>query len=86
MHGAVYVGGWYDLKEKSWRTIVDCSLIAAMGPAGTHSLSNACFNNFYSYIHTYMFMYTQAGVATGSLLAFCATLICCASQSSMMPP
>eukprot|EP01035_Chromulina_nebulosa_P021320 gene21320-27624_t len=27
-------GGWYDLKEKSWRTIVDCSLIAAMGPAG----------------------------------------------------
>jgi dynein heavy chain len=27
-------GGWYDIKEKSWRTIVDTSLIAAMGPPG----------------------------------------------------
>eukprot|EP01038_Epipyxis_sp_PR26KG_P004763 gene4763-6681_t len=27
-------GGWYDLKEKSWRTIIDTSLIAAMGPSG----------------------------------------------------
>jgi dynein heavy chain, axonemal len=27
-------GGWYDLKEKSWRMIVDTSLIAAMGPSG----------------------------------------------------
>lgn len=27
-------GGWYDLKEKTWRTIVDTSVIAAMGPAG----------------------------------------------------
>lgn len=27
-------GGWYDLKEKSWRTIVDTSVISAMGPAG----------------------------------------------------
>lgn len=27
-------GGWYDLKEKSWRQIVDTTLIAAMGPAG----------------------------------------------------
>ena len=27
-------GGWYDLKEKSWRTIVDTSLISAMGPSG----------------------------------------------------
>ena len=26
--------GWYDLKEKSWRTIVDTSLVAAMGPPG----------------------------------------------------
>ena len=40
----MYVGGWYDLKEKSWRTIVDCSLIAAMGPAGTHTLINAFIN------------------------------------------
>lgn len=27
-------GGWYDLKEKSWREIIDTSLIAAMGPPG----------------------------------------------------
>ncbi|RYH30478.1 hypothetical protein EON65_05000, partial [archaeon] len=27
-------GGWYDLKEKSWKHIIDSSLIAAMGPAG----------------------------------------------------
>lgn len=27
-------GGWYDLKEKNWRTIIDVSLISAMGPAG----------------------------------------------------
>lgn len=27
-------GGWYDLKEKSWRSIVDTSVVAAMGPAG----------------------------------------------------
>jgi len=27
-------GGWYDLKEKSWRTIVDTSVISAMGPPG----------------------------------------------------
>jgi dynein heavy chain len=27
-------GGWYDLKDKSWKTIVDTSVIAAMGPAG----------------------------------------------------
>jgi len=27
-------GGWYDLKEKSWRSIIDTSLVAAMGPAG----------------------------------------------------
>lgn len=27
-------GGWYDLKEKSWKTVVDTSLIAAMGPPG----------------------------------------------------
>ena len=26
--------GWYDLKEKTWRNIVDTSLIAAMGPPG----------------------------------------------------
>lgn len=27
-------GGWYDLKDKTWRSIVDTSIIAAMGPAG----------------------------------------------------
>lgn len=27
-------GGWYDLKEKSWRQIVEVSLITAMGPPG----------------------------------------------------
>lgn len=27
-------GGWYDLKEKTWRMIIDTSLIAAMGPPG----------------------------------------------------
>lgn len=27
-------GGWYDLKEKSWKHVVDSSLIAAMGPPG----------------------------------------------------
>jgi dynein heavy chain len=27
-------GGWYDLKEKSWKSIVDTSLIAGMGPPG----------------------------------------------------
>eukprot|EP00981_Chlorochromonas_danica_P006662 scaffold1447_cov165-Ochromonas_danica.AAC.8 len=27
-------GGWYDLKEKSWKHIIDSSLIAAMGPPG----------------------------------------------------
>ena len=27
-------GGWYDLKEKSWKTIVEVSLVAAMGPPG----------------------------------------------------
>ena len=27
-------GGWYDLKEKTWRQIVDTTLVAAMGPAG----------------------------------------------------
>jgi dynein heavy chain len=27
-------GGWYDLKEKTWRQIIDTSLVAAMGPAG----------------------------------------------------
>ena len=26
--------GWYDLKDKSWKNIVDTSLIAAMGPPG----------------------------------------------------
>ena len=27
-------GGWYDLKEKSWRKIVDTSVVSAMGPPG----------------------------------------------------
>lgn len=27
-------GGWYDLKEKNWKHIVDTSLVAAMGPPG----------------------------------------------------
>ena len=27
-------GGWYDLKEKSWKSIVDMSMVAAMGPSG----------------------------------------------------
>ncbi|CAM9445138.1 unnamed protein product [Ectocarpus fasciculatus] len=27
-------GGWYDLKEKSWRSIIETSLVAAMGPPG----------------------------------------------------
>ena len=27
-------GGWYDLKEKSWKSIVEVSLVAAMGPPG----------------------------------------------------
>eukprot|EP00937_MAST-01D_sp_MAST-1D-sp2_P000693 g693.t1 len=27
-------GGWYDLKEMTWKTIVDCGLLAAMGPPG----------------------------------------------------
>jgi dynein heavy chain len=27
-------GGWYDLKDKSWKSIIDTSVIAAMGPAG----------------------------------------------------
>ena len=27
-------GGWYDLKEKSWRTIIDTSVVSAMGPPG----------------------------------------------------
>ena len=27
-------GGWYDLKEKSWKQIVDVSVVAAMGPPG----------------------------------------------------
>jgi dynein heavy chain len=27
-------GGWYDLKEKSWKQIIDSSLVCAMGPAG----------------------------------------------------
>jgi dynein heavy chain len=27
-------GGWYDLKEKSWRTIIDTSIVSAMGPPG----------------------------------------------------
>jgi len=27
-------GGWYDLKEKSWRSIVSTSLVSAMGPPG----------------------------------------------------
>ena len=27
-------GGWYDLKDKTWKHIIDTSLIAAMGPAG----------------------------------------------------
>jgi dynein heavy chain len=27
-------GGWYDIKEKTWKTIIDSSVVAAMGPAG----------------------------------------------------
>ena len=27
-------GGYYDLKEKDWRSIVDCVLVSAMGPPG----------------------------------------------------
>jgi dynein heavy chain len=27
-------GGWYDLKEKTWRTIIDTSVMSAMGPPG----------------------------------------------------
>jgi hypothetical protein len=27
-------GGWYDLKEMTWRTIIDTVLVAAMGPPG----------------------------------------------------
>jgi dynein heavy chain len=27
-------GGWYDLKEKNWRTIIDTSVVSAMGPPG----------------------------------------------------
>ena len=27
-------GGWYDLKDKSWRTIIDTCLVSAMGPPG----------------------------------------------------
>jgi len=27
-------GGWYDLKEKVWKNIVDTTMISAMGPAG----------------------------------------------------
>eukprot|EP01041_Mallomonas_annulata_P000989 gene989-1935_t len=27
-------GGWYDLKEKTWRTIIDTVVVAAMGPSG----------------------------------------------------
>ena len=27
-------GGWYDLEDKSWRSIIDCTLLAAMGPPG----------------------------------------------------
>lgn len=27
-------GGWYDLKDKTWRTIIDTSLVSAMGPPG----------------------------------------------------
>jgi dynein heavy chain, axonemal len=27
-------GGWYDLKEKSWRSIIDTSIVSAMGPPG----------------------------------------------------
>ena len=27
-------GGWYDLKEKSWRSIIETSLVCAMGPPG----------------------------------------------------
>jgi dynein heavy chain len=33
-HIHTYSGGWYDLKDKTWKTIVDTSVIAAMGPAG----------------------------------------------------
>jgi dynein heavy chain, axonemal len=27
-------GGWYDLKEKSWKKIIEVSVVAAMGPPG----------------------------------------------------
>eukprot|EP00975_Prorocentrum_lima_P001953 426387-Prorocentrum_lima.AAC.1 len=26
--------GWYDLKEMSWRSIIDTTVVAAMGPPG----------------------------------------------------
>ena len=49
-------GGWYDLEEMTWKTIIDCGLLAAMGPPGggrnhltprfVRHLNLVCFTNF----------------------------------------
>jgi len=40
-------GGWYDLKEKSWRTIVDTTLVSAMGPpAGRNGVTPRLLRHF----------------------------------------
>ena len=75
----MYVGGWYDLKEKSWRTIVDCSLIAAMGPAGMYTCLQFSLS-IYTYLHIlqYQFVYRRGSErGHSSLLApFQSALLC----------